>query len=178
MPHETRPAGPRPWVGSRRNAALVVHISTAVGLLGATAGQLVAAARAATRDDPAEAHAVYELMQAGIFGLGIPLSFLALGSGALVALTSRWGLLRHWWVTAKLALLVATILAGALATGPRVDSLVDATAVGGSGGDVRWGLVVSLALQVTFVLAANVLAVFKPGGRAPWARSGSPACVR
>jgi hypothetical protein len=159
-------------VGRRWNAALVVHVTTAVGLLGATASQLVAAAHAATRDDPSDAHAVYDHMRAGIFGLGIPLSFLALGSGVLMGLTSRWGLLRHWWVTTKLALLVTTILAGALATGPRVDSLLDATAAGGSGGDERWGLVVSLACQVALVLAASVLAVFKPGGRTPWA--GTP----
>lgn len=171
MPHETRSGRP-PWVGNRRTTALLVHVTTAVGLLGATTSQLVAAIDAASREEPSQAHAVYGLMQAGIFGLGIPLSFLALGSGVLVALTSRFGLVRHWWVTAKLGLLVATILTGAFATGPRVDVLLDATAAGSSGGGERAELVAALACQVAFVLAAVVLAFFKPGGRTPWAGRG------
>jgi uncharacterized membrane protein len=74
-----------------------------VGLLGSIAGLLVAGIRAATRDDLAEAHTIFELMAVLPFALGIPLSFIALGSGILVALTSPWGLFRHWWLTAKLA---------------------------------------------------------------------------
>ena len=111
-----------------RKSLLTLHVVTAVGLLGSVAGLLVAATRAATRDDPVDAHAIYELMAILPFALGIPLSFLALGSGVVLGLTSRWRVLRHWWVTAKLALLGATILLGALVVGPTVDTLVDATA--------------------------------------------------
>jgi hypothetical protein len=153
-----------------RKSLLTLHVVTAVGLLGSVAGLLVAATRAATRDDPVDAHAIYELMAILPFALGIPLSFLALGSGVVLGLTSRWRVLRHWWVTAKLALLGATILLGALVVGPTVDTLADGTAsadaVDRAG---AWRLVVVLTTQLVMVLTAVILAMFRPGGRTPWA---------
>lgn len=157
-----------------RKSLLTLHVVTAVGLLGSVAGLLVAAIRAATRDDLVDAHAIYELMAILPFTLGIPCSFLALGSGVVLGLTSRWGLVRHWWVTAKLALLGATILLGALAVGPTVDTLVDGTASAGAvDRDGAWRLVVVLATQLAMVLTAVILAIFRPGGRTPWARSST-----
>jgi hypothetical protein len=100
------------------------------------------------------------------YTLGIPFSFVALATGALLAICSKWGLLRYWWVTGKLVLLLATILTGALLTGPSIDTMLEATEhapPGGSG--ARWTLVAAVAVQISFVLAATVLAVFKPGGR-------------
>jgi hypothetical protein len=154
-----------------RKSLLTLHVVTAVGLLGSVAGLLVAGTRAATRDDVAEAHAIYGLMAILPFALGIPLSFLALGSGVLLGLTSRWGVLRHWWVSAKLVLLVATILLGALVVGPTGAALLDGTtaaaAVDRTG---AWRLVAVLAIQLAMVLTAVILAMFRPAGRAPWAR--------
>src|SRR4029079_13473956 len=95
---------------------------------------------------------------------------LALGSGVVLGLTSRWRVLRHWWVTAKLALLGATLLLRAGGGGPAVDTLVDGTAsadpVDRAG---AWRLVVVLATQLVMVLTAVILAMFRPGGRSPWA---------
>ncbi len=154
-----------------RKSLLTLHVVTAVGLLGSVAGLLVAAMRAATRDDPVDAHAIYELMAILPFTLGIPLSFLALGSGVVLGVTSRWRVLRHWWVTAKLALLGSTILLGALVVGPTVDTLVDGTASAGAVDRAgAWRLVVVLATQLVMVLTAVILAMFRPGGRTPWAR--------
>lgn len=162
------PAG-RQLTGTSRKLLLTVHISSSVGLLGSTAGVLVAATWAATRDDERAAHAMYDLIGVLPFALGIPLSFIALLSGLALGLLSRWGVLRHWWVTAKLALLLCTLLLGAFLSGPSIESAHDATGNGGDDG-ARWVLVASVALQVALVLTANVLAVFKPGGRTPWRR--------
>jgi uncharacterized membrane protein len=104
--------------GSRRKLLLTVHIASAVALLGSSFGLLITAVRAATRGDQAQAHTLYELMRLLTYSSGVPFSFLALAAGVLLALTSSWGLLRHWWVLAKLGLLLATILVGALVTGP------------------------------------------------------------
>jgi hypothetical protein len=157
-------------VGARKGL-LTLHIVSAVGLLGSVSGLLVAGIRAATRDDVTEAHTIYELMSVLPFALGIPLSFIALGSGLLLGLTSRWGVLRHWWVTGKLALLTTTILVGALVTGPSIDELVVQTAPGQPGGPSgEWELVAVLGLQIVMVLTASTLAVFKPRGATPWGR--------
>jgi hypothetical protein len=105
-------------------------------------------------------------MQLETLTIGIPCSFLALGSGALLAVTSRWGLFRHWWVTLKLLLLVGVIVLGATVTGASIDTLVGVTehrppAVS----DARRHLVLGAGRQALMVLTAIALSVFRPGGR-------------
>ncbi len=159
---------------SRRKLVLTIHIASAVALLGSSFGLLITAVRAATRSEQDEAHALYGLMRLLTFSSGIPFSFVALAAGVVLALTSSWRLLRHWWVTAKLALLLVTILTGALVTGPSIDTMLDATGRGGTGeDDAQWTVVASLGAQLTMVLLAIVLAVFKLGGLTPWARPGT-----
>jgi hypothetical protein len=41
--------------------------------------------------------------------LARPAALATLGTGLMLALSTRWGLLRHWWPPAKLVLLVATV---------------------------------------------------------------------
>jgi uncharacterized membrane protein len=161
----------RRWTGARRKALLTVHIAAAVALLGTSSGLLITAVRAATRGDHQQAHTLYELMRVLTYSLGIPFSFIALGGGVLLAVTSKWGLLRYWWVTAKLALLLATIVVGALLTGPSIDTMLEATGPSGvDDDDAQWTLVAAVGSQIAMVLSANVLAVFKPGGRRRWPR--------
>jgi len=103
------------------------------------------------------------------YSLGIPFSFIALGAGFLLGLTSKWGIVRYWWVTSKLALLLATIVVGALLTGPSIDEMVEASPDRSGGGTAKWWVVAAVGSQIALVLSATVLAVFKPGGpRAGW----------
>ena len=149
-----------------RTTVLTVHIASAVALVGTTAGLAVMAGRAEADDDFRGAHAVYEVMQLLTLTLGIPLSFLALISGAILAITGRWGLFGYWWVTAKLALLVAVIVVGATVTGASIDTLLDVTTVRpAAASDARWTLIAAVAAQGAMVLAATALAVVRPGGR-------------
>ena len=52
-------------------------------------------------------------MRAVVFRLAIPFAVLALLTGVLLGLSSKWGVFRYAWVTVKLALLVATAAVGA-----------------------------------------------------------------
>jgi hypothetical protein len=157
---------------TRRKALLSIHIAAAVALLGTSSGLLVAALRAATRGDLQQAHALYELMRLSTYSLGIPFSFIALGAGVLLGLTSKWGIVRYWWVTSKLALLLATIVIGALLTGPNIDGMVKATSPGRIGDDTaKWTVAAAVGSQIALILCATILAVFKPGGpRGAWRR--------
>lgn len=151
--------------GNARKAVLTTHIASAVALLGTTAGLSIMGARTAGSDDFRQAHAVYDVMSLLTFSLGIPLSFIALASGILLATTSKWGLFGYWWVTAKLTLLVAVIVIGATVTGASIDTMLDVTereAPSASG--ARWTLVIAAATQGAMVLTASVLSVFRPGG--------------
>jgi uncharacterized membrane protein len=75
--------------------------------------------------------------------VGGSMSILTLATGIVLGLATRWGVLRHGWVVAKLVLLVVTV-AAAFAL-PMVWTTSAA----------QWGA----------LLAATVLSVFKPSGR-------------
>ena len=102
-----------------RKPLLVAHVIASVGLLGATSSSLLLALVADGDRD------VYELisLQSAVFG--IPLSFIALFTGIALGLATKWGVLRYWWTTLKLGLLVGVILNGALMIGPTTAQLAD-----------------------------------------------------
>jgi hypothetical protein len=140
-----------------RRTVLSLHIVGGVGLLGVCAVIVLADVRALTLDDPQPA---YELMVSTPL-LGIPLSFLSLVTGIVLGLTSKWGVLRYGWVTAKLVLNVSVILVGALVLGPQTAAM----ASDGSGSEVA--LVAGSVYDVVALLLATGLSVFKPRAAGP-----------
>lgn len=152
-----------------RRALLTAHIVAGVGLLGDVAAVLAVNVRAATTDDPALATASYELLTMFTVLFGIPLSFIALVSGILLGLGSKWGVLRYGWVTAKLVLLVGVILVGALVLGPGTEAMRS----GDGGAEAR--LIAGSAYDVVALTVATAVSVFKPGGRRAARRRRSDA---
>lgn len=61
-----------------------------------------------------------------MFSIDVPLAFIALTGGVLVALTSKWGIFRYW-VTTKLGILLTTIVLGATLIGPSISTMLDVT---------------------------------------------------
>ena len=108
---------------------LTGHVVVSVGLLGEVAAFLAIAVRASGSHDPAFAAAAYDLLAMFQLLFGIPLSFLALASGVTLGLGTKWGVLRHPWVAAKLVLLLSVLLMGALVLGPD-GSLYGAASIG------------------------------------------------
>ena len=147
-----------------RRALLTVHIIAGVGLLGDVAAVLAINVRAATTDDSALAAASYELLAMFTVLFGIPLSFAALGSGILLGMSSVWGVVRHAWVAAKLALLLGVILVGAVVLGPSTEAM----RVGDGGAEAR--LIAGSAYDVVALTLATGLSVFKPRRRRRGAR--------
>jgi hypothetical protein len=148
-----------------RRSVLTLHIVASVGLLGDVAAVLAVNIRAAAATDPAFATTAYDLL--GMFSLvfGIPLSLLSLGSGVLLGLTSKWGVLRHLWVAAKLVIILSVILVGAFVIGPATEAMHD----GASGRETT--LILAATWDLLALTTATVLSVFKPRGTLR--RSGS-----
>jgi hypothetical protein len=73
---------------------------------------------------PASAGAAYSFMQNLVYASAAPLSVLALVSGVMLGLGAKWGVLRFRWVTAKLALLLLTVLSGITIRGPLLERLI------------------------------------------------------
>jgi uncharacterized membrane protein len=161
-----RPSGRRRLSGSRRKAVLTVHIAAALGLLGASLVLLVGGLQAATRDDPTEAHALYALLRLLTFSVDIPLACITLLSGLTLALTARWRIFGDHWLTAKLALYVATLLVGITLLGPSINTMLDVTETSSPAeSGTRWRPSLLAGIQVTLLIAAASLGVFKPGAR-------------
>ncbi len=91
-----------------RKAALILHVGTSVGWLGAVAAFLILAMAAATTQDEWMTRAAYASMETiGRLAL-VPLSIASLVTGIIQSLGTPWGLIRHYWVIVKL---LTTVLA-------------------------------------------------------------------
>ncbi|MFG1697167.1 hypothetical protein [Nonomuraea sp. NPDC049309] len=94
-----------------RKVLLITHVSTSVGWFGAVAAYTaldVAAVNSQTIATVRAAHLAMELIVSYVI---VPLAFAALVTGVIQALGTPWGLLRHYWVLAKLLLTtVATLV--------------------------------------------------------------------
>jgi hypothetical protein len=158
MRHQT--LAPRRLSPRLRRAVLTTHIVASVGLLGDCAVLLATAVRASATSDAQLAASAYELMSMLSLVFGIPLSFASLATGLALGLGTKWGVLRHRWVTAKLLLNISVILVGALVIGPSEAAMVD-----GRGGR-ETVLIVAAAYQVLALCLATGLSVYKPRRRA------------
>lgn len=148
-----------PLSPAARRAVLTAHIIASVGLLGDCAALLAMNVRAAATTDPQLAASSYELMSMFSMLFGIPLSFASLGTGLALGLGTKWGVLRHRWVTAKLLLILSVILVGALVIGPSEAAMID------GGGGRETVLILASGYDVLALCLATGLSVYKPRRR-------------
>ncbi|MFD0774699.1 hypothetical protein ACFQZ2_12245, partial [Streptomonospora algeriensis] len=118
-------------------------------------------------DGPQRAGALYG-SAATLGGLLVPaLSLTALASGLICALGTPWGLLRHYWVAAKLALTAVLVAGSNLRLVPATADLAEAT----HGGTVlpayadRLSHVIALSVALSVLVAVTLLSTVKPFGR-------------
>ncbi|MEJ1199507.1 MULTISPECIES: DUF2269 domain-containing protein [unclassified Streptomyces] len=146
-----------------RRVSLVVHVVASAGWLGLSLGLLALGATAATTASALTVEASVRGMKLFADWLLLPLAFLTLSSGVVLALGTPWGLARHRWVYTKFWLTLATATATVFALRPGVNSAVAAVAAGESlpdAGDVLFGPVVSLSAYVFM----TVISLLKPWG--------------
>ncbi len=146
--------------GHARKGAMTLHVLTSVGWFGITVGLLCCVVMARATSDPAAARALYQAIGASPW-LAVPAGLLGTATGAVLALSSRYGLLRHWWILGKIAITVAVVLADAVVTGALADDAI--------AGRLSTPLLYAYTIgHVLLLLAATVLSVYKPRGRTPW----------
>lgn len=156
-----------------RKVMLTIHVTTSVGWLGAAAAVAGLAIVGATSGDELTVRSVYIAMQPIAVFVVVPLSLASLLTGVLQAFGTPWGLVRHYWVLALLALnLIATgvLLLFVQTVGPYTEDqardatvpLTDLQALGAE--SFSHAVVAVLAL-----VGAVAVAIFKPWGRTPFA---------
>ncbi|MEW2160567.1 hypothetical protein AB0950_35705 [Streptomyces sp. NPDC007189] len=150
-----------------RKVALTAHVASSVGWLGSVAAFLVLAVAGLTGQDAQRVRGAYLAMDVTGWYVIVPLAFAALLTGLIQSLGTTWGLFRHYWVLAKLALTVlATFLL--LLHMQVTDQVAEAaartnlTSTDLSG--MREQLVFDAAAAVAVLFATTALSVFKPRG--------------
>ena len=151
-----------------RKGVLLLHIASAGAWLGVDVVMGVLVFTALVSDDGRTKALAFRALELVAVGPLLALGLLCLLSGVLLGLGSRYGLLRYWWVAAKLVLnLVLTGLV-LVALAPEVAAHADLAR------QFEAGLPVPLEVgQLVFppivspaaLLVAMALAIFKPWGR-------------
>lgn len=155
-------------MGTRvRKFALTAHVTCSVGWLGSVLSFLALAVAGITSSDAQVLRGVYVAMEFLAWFVILPLSLCSLVTGIVQALGTTWGLFRHYWVLAKLALnLVATAIL--LLYMENVTHLADLAERGLLSSDVLHGLRVQAVIHaggaLLLLLAATTLSIYKPRG--------------
>lgn len=95
---------------SVRKLALLAHLSTSVGWMGAAAAFLSLAVVGLTAADPLVVRGAYVAMNAVLIYVVVPIAIGSLVSGLVSSLGTHWGLFRHYWILIKLALTIVAVL--------------------------------------------------------------------
>ena len=153
----SRPTG---W----RVALLTVHVVASVGAIGAALVLLTLGIAGVLGADPRTVYPAAHLVEAQVIA---PLAVLALVSGLVQALLSRWGLIRYWWVAIKLALNIVLVALVPIALRPEVVDMAEQGRRFMDGMPAEFGLgdlIFPPIVAPSAMLVAMILAVFKPWG--------------
>jgi len=153
---------------------LAAHVLVSGAWLGVVAAKLALAVAAATSD---ASDALYVAM--GVVNVAFPpMAVATLVTGVLLSLGTKWGLLRHYWIAAKLLLIVGVVVTGIALVDRLIQRSVTAQAM--DGGQILGVstspatlLVCLSAAHVLMLGAATVLSVYKPWGKTPLGRTAS-----
>ncbi|NWF24704.1 hypothetical protein HW130_00195 [Streptomyces sp. PKU-EA00015] len=149
-----------------RKLTLTLHVACSVGWLGAVAAFLALAVTGLTSNAPQTVRGAYLAMDVIGWYVIVPFSAASLLTGLVQSLGTVWGLLRHYWVIAKLLItVVATLLllVHMQPVGHLADAAAQAALAGGELEGMRIQLIADAAALLVLLMAA-ALSVFKPRG--------------
>jgi hypothetical protein len=149
-----------------RKLALLAHLSTSVGWLGAAAAFLALAVVGVTAADPLVVRAAYVAMNAVLLYVIVPIALGSLASGLVSALGTQWGLLKHYWVVIKLALTAVAVVILVLQLAPMRELAELASSASASVERLRGSPrpLIHAGGGIVVLLVIQVLGVYKPRG--------------
>jgi hypothetical protein len=154
-----------------RKLVLTAHITSSVGWLGAVVAFLTLTVIGLTSQDPETVRGAYLVMEPAAWFVLVPLAFASLITGLAQGLSTAWGLFRHYWVVFKLLInvIATTVLLLYMETFRSMAAVAgDPKADLGMVRNVSPALHAALALLL--LLAATILAVYKPRGMTRYGR--------
>jgi hypothetical protein len=161
---------------SLRKLTLTAHVTSSVGWMGAVACFLALAIVGLTGREDHAVRAAYVAMQVTTWAVIVPLCLASLLTGLIESLATPWGLFRHYWVLAKLALTALATVVLLMHTQPigvLAHAAAQATFASADLQSTRIQLLVDAAAALFVLLLATVLAIYKPRGmtRYGWRRN-------
>ncbi|MGW0391039.1 hypothetical protein ACWDYJ_09065 [Streptomyces sp. NPDC003042] len=150
-----------------RKLTLTLHVTSSVGWLGAVGAFLALAVAGLTSTSPQTVRGAYVAMDVVGWYVIVPFSVASLLTGIAQSLGTVWGLLRHYWVIAKLLItVVATLLllVHMQPVGHLADAAARAAPADGELEGMRIQLIADAAAALLVLLTAAALSVFKPRG--------------
>ena len=158
-----------------RKFVLLAHILSSVSWIGVDLVMGVLSFRGLTTDDPHTLATTYGALAMFCVPLLLTLGLLSLGTGVVLGLGTRFGLLRHWWVVTKLVIAIVLCTLVLVALRPALlDAATQTAVVDGTLADrlsvVRRDMIFPPLVSTTALLFASWLAVYKPWGLTPRGR--------
>lgn len=152
---------------SRRARAVVltVHIVMSVGWLGLDGALVALEVTGLSTVHPAVRAGIATATGVIACWVLLPVVFSSLVSGLVLALSTPWGLARHWWVIAKCGIAAVLTAAGLLFLVPRLPQIA-----AGGGEPAGMQTLVARSVALVLLLAATGLSVVKPWGKTPRGR--------
>lgn len=129
------------------------------------------------RTDATILRAGYEFHELLIGALARPASLITLGTGLILGVGTKWGIVKYYWPLAKLVLVVATIaITASLTPGWIAIAFHGAdTPLTGEFTATQSNLVGMAVFHILTIGAAAWLSIYKPGGRTRWSQPARPS---
>lgn len=154
-----------------RKLALTAHVTTSVGWFGAVASFLALAIVGLTSPHPLTVRSAYLAMEVTGWFVIVPLCLASVPSGVIMSLVTPWGLVRHYWVIAKLVIsVIATVLllVHMQPVGHMARAVAETALREGELAGLRMQLVADAFAATAVLLAATALSIYKPWGLTPY----------
>jgi hypothetical protein len=151
-----------------RRGLLVTHVVSGGAWIGIDVIVAVLVATGWFADDLELRSLAYRALAAFVVWPMLVSGLVCLGTGLLLGLGTKWGLVRYWWVLVKLVLnlLLCTLIVVVLQPGmDDVAAYGEDLLTGSPASDGAARLFFPPAVSLTCLTLATVLAVYKPWGR-------------
>ncbi len=147
-----------------RKLTLSIHLTVSVGWIGAVFAYLALGVAAATSPEVQTVRAAWTAMWLTGWYVIVPLAIASWLTGIVMALGTKWGLFRHYWVL--ISFLLTTLAAIVLVLHMRDVSVMAATAQGADGAALQalGGDLLHPGLGLMVLVLVQVLNLYKPQG--------------
>jgi hypothetical protein len=153
-----------------RKLVLSVHLTVSVGWIGSVLAYLALGLAAATTDDDQTLRSAWIAMDLTGWFVIVPLAMASVVTGLIMALGTKWGLFRHYWVVYSFVMTVVAAVVLMLHM-PDVSELADVARAELGGADsphllaqLSSGDLLHPSLGLIVLVTVQVLNMYKPEG--------------